>query len=44
VTASGGDNFDWTSFGAGAGMVALLGAGLAGALLTVRKRHSVGLP
>jgi hypothetical protein len=44
VTASGSDDFDWTSFGAGAGMVALLGAGLAAALLTVRRRHSVGLP
>jgi hypothetical protein len=45
VTAtSSGSDLDWTSFGAGAAMVALLGAGLAGALLTVRKRHSVGLP
>jgi hypothetical protein len=44
VTTSSRNDFGWTSFGAGAGMVALLGAGLAGVLLTVRRRHSVGLP
>lgn len=44
VTASGDDEIDWTSFGAGAGMVALLAAGLGGVLLTMRKRHTVGLP
>jgi hypothetical protein len=43
-TVSSGEDFDWTSFGAGAGMVALLAAALGGVLLTARKRHSVGLP
>jgi hypothetical protein len=43
-TASSGSDFDWASFGAGAGMVALLAAVLGGALLTARRRHSVGLP
>jgi hypothetical protein len=43
-TASSGDDFDWTSFGAGAAMVALVAAALGGVLLTARKRHSVGLP
>jgi hypothetical protein len=41
---SGGDDIDWTSFGAGAGMVALVAAGLVGILLTARRRHTVGLP
>ena len=44
ATVSGGNDIDWTSFGAGAGMVALLAAGLVGILLTARKRHTVGLP
>lgn len=43
-TVSGGDDFDWTSFGAGAGMVALVAAGIAGILLTARRRHTIGLP
>jgi len=43
-TVSGGDDIDWTSFGAGAGMVALVAAGLVGILLTTRRRHTVGLP
>ena len=43
-TVSGGDDTDWTSFGAGAGMVALIAAGLVGILLTARRRHTVGLP
>jgi hypothetical protein len=43
-TVSSGDDFDWTSFGAGAGMVALVAAGFGGILLTMRRRHSVGLP
>jgi len=42
-TVSGGDDIDWTSFGAGAGMVALVAAGLVGILLTARRRHTVGL-
>jgi hypothetical protein len=43
-TVSDGNDIDWTSYGAGAGMVALLAAGLVGILLTVRRRHTVGLP
>ncbi|HEY7179116.1 MAG TPA: hypothetical protein VH305_08075 [Gaiella sp.] len=43
-TVSGGDDIDWTSFGAGAAMAALLAAAAAGVLLTARKRHSIGLP
>jgi hypothetical protein len=44
LTVSGGNDIDWTSFGAGAGMVALIAAGLVGILLTARRRHTVGLP
>ena len=44
ATVSGGNDIDWTSFGAGAGMVALVAAGLVGILLTARRRHTVGLP
>ena len=44
ATVSGGNDIDWTSFGAGAGMVALIAAGLVGILLTARRRHTVGLP
>jgi hypothetical protein len=43
-TTSSGDDFDWTVFGAGAAMVALVAAALGGVLLTARRRHSVGLP
>ena len=43
-TVSGGDDIEWTSFGAGAGMVALIAAGLVGILLTARRRHTIGLP
>lgn len=43
-TTSGGDEIDWTSFGAGAGMAALLVAGLVGVLLATRRRQTVGLP
>jgi len=43
ATVSGGNDIDWTSFGAGAGMVALVAAGLVGILLTARRRHTVGL-
>jgi hypothetical protein len=42
-TVSGGDDIEWTSFGAGAGMVALIAAGLVGILLTARRRHTIGL-
>jgi hypothetical protein len=43
-TVSGNNDIDWTSFSAGAGMVALVAAGLVGILLTSRRRHTVGLP
>jgi hypothetical protein len=43
-TVSGGDDIDWTSFGVGAGMVALVAGGLAGILLTARRRQTIGLP
>ena len=43
-TVSGGEDIDWTSFGTGAGMVALIAAGLVGILLTARRRHTIGLP
>lgn len=43
ATVSSGDDIDWTSFGAGAGLVAMLAAALGGLLLTTRKRHTVGL-
>jgi len=44
AVASGGDDLDWSSFGAGAGLVALVGAGIAGVWLTTRKRGGVALP
>jgi len=43
--ATSGDNdIDWTSFGAGAGMVALLAAAVAGVVLATRRRGGVALP
>lgn len=43
--ATSGDNdVDWTSFGAGAGMAALLAAAVAGVVLTTRRRGGVALP
>ena len=44
AVASGGDDLDWSSFGAGAGLVALVGAGIAGVWLTTRRRGGVALP
>ena len=44
AVASGGNDLDWSSFGAGAGLVALVGAGIAGVWLTTRKRGGVALP
>ena len=41
---SGGSEIDWTSFGAGAGMAALLAAAIAGVVLTTRRRGGVALP
>jgi hypothetical protein len=43
-TASTSDDTDWTWFGVGAGMAALVAAGLAGVLLTSRRRGRVALP
>jgi hypothetical protein len=44
AVASGGEDLDWSSFGAGAGLVALVGAGIAGVWLTTRRRGGVALP
>jgi hypothetical protein len=44
ATAVSGNDVDWTSFGAGAGIAALLAAALAGILLASRRRHTVGMP
>jgi hypothetical protein len=44
VSASTSDDTDWTWFGVGAGMAALVAAGLAGVLLTSRRRGPVALP
>ena len=45
TTATSGDNeIDWTSFGAGAGLAALLAAAVAGVVLTTRRRGGVALP
>jgi hypothetical protein len=44
AAASGDSELDWTSFGAGAGMAALLAAAIAGVVLTTRRRGGVALP
>lgn len=45
TTATSGDNdVEWTSFGAGAGLAALLAAAVAGVVLTTRRRGGVALP
>ena len=44
AVASSNDDLDWSSFGAGAGLVALVAAGIAGVWLTTRKRGGVALP
>ena len=41
-SANGG--VDWSSFGLGAGMTALLAAGIAGVVLTTRRRGGIALP
>ncbi len=43
-TTSSGSEFDWSSFGIGAGMAALLAAAIAGVFLTTRGRGGVALP
>jgi hypothetical protein len=44
TATSGGNDVDWTSFGAGAGLAALLAAAVAGVVLTTRRRGGVALP
>jgi hypothetical protein len=44
VAVSGGDDLDWSSFGAGAGLIALVGAGIVAVWLTTRRRGGVALP
>jgi hypothetical protein len=44
TATSVGNDVDWTSFGAGAGAVALLAAAIAGVFLTTRRRGGVALP
>jgi hypothetical protein len=44
TATSDGNELDWTSFGAGAGMAALLAAAIAGVVLTTRRRGGVALP
>ena len=41
---SGGSELDWSSFGIGAGMAALLAAAVASLVLTTRRRGGVALP
>jgi hypothetical protein len=41
---SAGDGVEWSSFGLGAGMTALLAAGIAGVVLTTRRRGGIALP
>jgi hypothetical protein len=43
TATSSGSDFDWESFGAGAGMAAILAAACAGVLLATRRRHTVGM-
>lgn len=42
--SSGGRDLDWTSFGVGAGMVALLAAAIGGIWIASRRRGGVALP
>ena len=44
AVASGSDDVDWSSFGLGAGLVALVAAGIAGVWVTTRRRGGVALP
>lgn len=43
-TSPGGRDLDWTSFGAGAGLAALVAAAIAGIWLVTRRRGGVALP
>ena len=42
--SSASDGVDWSWFGLGAGMTALLAAGIAGVVLTTRRRGGIALP
>ena len=44
VATSGGADVDWSSFGAGAGLALLVGAGIVGVWLSTRRRGGVALP
>ena len=44
IAASSGNETDWTAFGLGAAIGALVAAGLAGVVLTARHRGRVALP
>ncbi len=44
TASSASDGVDWSWFGLGAGMTALLAAGIAGVVLTSRRRGGIALP
>jgi hypothetical protein len=44
TASSANDGVDWSSFGLGAGMAALLAAGIAWVVLTTRRRGGIALP
>ena len=44
AASTANDGVDWSSFGLGAGMAALLAAGVAGVVLTTRRRGGIALP
>ena len=44
TASSANDGVDWSSFGLGAGMAALLAAGIAAVVLTTRRRGGIALP
>lgn len=44
TASSASDDVDWSWFGLGAGMTALLAAGIAGVVLTSRRRGRIALP
>ena len=44
TTSSASEGVDWSSFGVGAGLVALVAAGIAGVWVTTRRRSRVALP
>ena len=44
TASAANDGVDWSSFGLGAGMGALLAAGIVGVVLTTRRRGGIALP